>query len=139
MKVDERSQWVAGQSAMIMLGVTQVALGIVLLIRLYIKDQPDAEVRDFQLVLFISIAGYFILRSFLGGIMPVPTLKQAVTAYIVMVTALFVILSVWLGLPDLSEWQTNVLPVVLGPAIMVLGYWAIAALGAWRIEREIEE
>jgi hypothetical protein len=138
MKVDERTQQVAGQSAMIMLGLTQVALGAIILIRLYVRDQPDAELRDVQIVLLGSIVGYFILRSFLGGIMPVPTLRQAVTAYVLMVGGLFVVLSLWLGLPDLSAWTTNVLPVVLGPALIVAGYWIIAALGRWRIERQLE-
>ncbi len=137
MNFDERSQQVAGQSAMIMLGLTQTALGVILLIRLYVLDQPDSELRDIQWVLLGSIVGYFVLRSFLGGIMPVPTLKQAVLAYLGMTFGLFVILSVWLGLPDLSEWTTNVLPAVAGPAIIVGGYWLIAALGKRRIEREI--
>lgn len=138
MKVDERTQQVAGQSAMIMLGLTQVALGVVLLVRLYVRDQPDAELRDIQLVLLGSIAGYFVLRSFLGGIMPVPTLRQALAAYAVMVVGLFIVLSLWLGLPDLSAWTTNVLPVILGPALVVGGYWIVAALGRRRIEGQLE-
>ena len=137
MKIDERSQQVAGQSATVMLGLTQVALGVVLLVRLYVFDQPDAELRDFQWVLLGSIVGYFALRSFLGGIMPVPTMKQAILAYVGMTVFLFVVLSLWLGLPDLSDWTNNVLPAILGPAIIVGGYWLIAALGKRRVEREI--
>ena len=137
MKIDERSQVVAGQSAMIMLGLTQVALGVVLMVRLYVFDQPDAELRDIQWVLLGSIVGYFVLRSFLGGIMPVPTMKQAILAYLSMTVFLFVVLSLWLGLPDLSDWTNNVLPAILGPAIIVGGYWLIAALGKRRVEREI--
>ncbi|MBK7897768.1 MAG: hypothetical protein IPJ90_23380 [Anaerolineaceae bacterium] len=137
MKIDERSQQVAGQSATVMLGLTQVALGMVLLVRLYVFDQPDAELRDFQWVLLGSIVGYFALRSFLGGIMPVPTMKQAILAYVGMIVFLFVVLSLWLGLPDLSDWTNNVLPAILGPAIIVGGYWLIAALGKRRVEREI--
>lgn len=137
MNFDERSQQVAGQSAMIMLGLTQTALGVILLIRLYAFDQPDAELRDIQWVLLGSIVGYFALRSFLGGIMPVPTMKQAIMAYVGIVVFLFVVLSLWLGLPDLSDWTNNVLPAILGPAIVVGGYWLIAALGKRRVEREI--
>ncbi|WP_420631994.1 hypothetical protein [Candidatus Leptofilum sp.] len=137
MNFDERSQQIAGQSAMIMLGLTQVALGVVLLVRLYVLDQPDAELRDLQWVLLGSIVGYFVLRSFLGGIMPVPTMKQAIIAYMGLTIFLFVVLSLWLGLPDLSDWTNNVLPAILGPAIIVGGYWLIAALGKRRVEREI--
>ncbi|MCA9901604.1 MAG: hypothetical protein H6654_13740 [Ardenticatenaceae bacterium] len=137
MNFDERSQQVAGQSAMIMLGLTQVALGVILMVRLYVFDQPDAELRDIQWVLLGSIVGYFALRSFLGGIMPVPTMKQAALAYLGMTVFLFVVLSLWLGLPDLADWTNNVLPAILGPAIIVGGYWLIAALGKRRVEREI--
>ena len=139
MNFDERSQQVAGQSAIIMLGLTQTALGIILLIRLYVFDQPDSELRDIQWVLLGSIVGYFTLRSFLGGIMPVPTLKQAVLASVGMTVFLFVVLSLWLGLPDLSEWTANILPAIAGPAIIVAGYWLIAALGKRRIDGEILE
>jgi hypothetical protein len=118
-----------------MLGITQVALGAILLVRLYILDQPDSEVRDLQLILFGSIVGYFVLRSFLGGFMPVPTPRQAAIAYGGMVAFLFVVLSLWLGLPDLNDWTNNILPVLVGPAIIVGGYWTIAALGKRRIER----
>ncbi|MCP4421676.1 MAG: hypothetical protein GY805_34115 [Chloroflexi bacterium] len=137
MNFDERSQQVAGQSAMIMLGLTQTALGVILMIRLYVFDQPDGELRDIQWILLGSIVGYFVLRSLLGGIMPVPTMKQAALAYVGMVVFLFVVLSVWLGLPDLAEWTTNVLPIIAGPAIIVGGYWFIAAVGKRRVEREI--
>jgi len=136
---DERTEQIAGRSAAIALGLTQVALCATLLIRLYVHDQPDAEVRDLQLVLFGSIFVYFALRSFLGGIMPVPTWRQALVAYAILTAVLFVILSLWLGLPDLSEWTTNILPAVLGPAIIVGAYWLVAALGKRYAERGLEE
>ncbi len=129
MKIDERSQQVAGQSATVMLGLTQVALGVVLLVRLYVFDQPDAELRDFQWVLLGSIVGYFALRSFLGGIMPVPTMKQAILAYVGMTVFLFVVLSFgWVYRICLSG-RTMCCLAILGPAIIVGGYWLIAGGG----------
>lgn len=122
---------------MIVLGLTQVALGVVLMIRLYVFDQPDENLRDIQWVLLGSIVGYFALRSFLGGTMPVPTTKQAALVYASMTLFLFIVLSLWLGLPDLNEWTTNILPVIVGPAIIVGGYWVIAALGRRRVDQEI--
>ncbi len=136
---DERSQQVAGQSAMIALGLTQVALGIILFYRLYVLGQPGEEVRDLQGLLFGSIVIYFVFRSFIGGLMPVPTFKQGVLAYVGMVIFLFAVLSIWLGLPDLTEWTNNILPTILGPAIIVIGYWLISALGRRRIERTLSE
>lgn len=135
---DERSEQVAGKSAIIALGLTQVALVVVLMVRLYIRGQPSEEVRDIQWVLLGSIIGYIALRSFLGGIMPVPTLKQAAIAYLSLFALLFVTLSLWMGLPRLSEWATTILPAVLGPAIIVGGYWLIAWLGQRRLERLLD-
>ena len=136
---DERTERVAGRSATLALGLTQVALGVILLVRLYVHGQPDAEVRDLQLVFFGSIVVYLALRSFLGGIMPVPTLRQALIAYVALTAGLFVILSLWLGLPSLDEWTTTILPVTLGPAIIVGGYSLVAALGKRYTERGLEE
>jgi hypothetical protein len=134
---DERSEQVAGRSAMITLGLTQAALGLVLLMRLYIQGQPDEELRDIQWVLLGSIVGYFALRSFLGGIMPVPTLKQALLVYVGLFAFLFITLSIWLGLPDLQNWTNTILPVIVGPAVIVGGYWLIAWLGQKRVEHEL--
>jgi len=136
---DERTQQAAGHSAMIALGLTQAALGVIIMIRLYVFDQPDAELRDFQWVLLGSIVGYFALRAFIGGMMPVPTPRQALLAYVGMVVFLFVVLSIWLGLPDLNDWTNSILPALLGPAIIVGGYWLIAVLGRRRIEHSISE
>ena len=70
MNFDERSQQVAGQSAMIMLGLTQTALGVVLLIRLYVLVQPDSELRDIQWVLLgwfaVSVLNAFSARGAAG-------------------------------------------------------------------------
>lgn len=98
-------------------------------------SQPDAENRDIQLLLFGSVGAYFPLRSFLGGTMPVPTLKQAAIAWLSMFTFLFVVLSVWFGLPHLKDWATTLLPVTLGPALAVGGYCLIAWLGKRHVER----
>lgn len=136
---DERTEQVAGRSAMIVLGLTQTALGVMLLVRLYVFDQPDSELRDVQLVLLGSIVGYFVLRSFLGGIMLVPTLKQAIVAWLSLSGLLFVVLSLWFGLPELQDWSTTILPAVLGPALIVGGYWLIAYLGRRRLENSLKE
>jgi hypothetical protein len=51
-----------------------------------------------------------------------------------LVVVLFAILSIWLGLPSLSEWQTTILPVLLGPAVLVGLYWLAVKLGEDRLE-----
>jgi hypothetical protein len=65
--------------------------------------------------------------------------KNLVVIYLGFVALLFVILTIWLGLPDLSDWQNNILPVLLGPAILLGAYWFFAWLGAKRIDNQIKE
>lgn len=132
---DERVAQVSGLSAMLMLNLTQVILGGIIVYRAYIIQQPDDEFRDLQWLLFISIVGFFALRSWLGGFFPVPTLIQALLIYAGLASTLVLILIAWFGLPDLSQWTSNLLPALAGPAVAVGGYWLIAFLGKRRLER----
>jgi hypothetical protein len=50
---------------------------------------------------------------------------------------LFTFLSLWLGLPSLDNWQNTILPVVIGPAILVGAYGMMAFLGKKRLDKEI--
>lgn len=136
---DERIQQANGLSAILALSLTQLALGIIVLVRAYVLNQPDDQFRDIQLVLAGSLVGYFALRAVLGGNMPVPKLWHAASAYAVMVIALTTILTLWLGPPDLSDWTNNILPVLVGPALVVATYWFFAALGRRRLERTLED
>ncbi|MEJ2384235.1 MAG: hypothetical protein P8Y54_07525 [Xanthomonadales bacterium] len=135
--IDERARANTGQAAAIWLGVTQILLAGVIFFRLYILDQPDAEIRDFQAVLFVSLFGFIALQLFLGGIMPVLRWRGLLAVYLVLTTAIVSVCLMIYGWPAASEWADTWLPALLGPALLVLGYGAIARLGQWRIERQI--
>ena len=59
--------------------------------------------------------------------------------YVGFVVLLGTVLIIWLGLPDLSDWQNNLLPVLVGPALLLGAYWLFAWLGARRLEKQIED
>jgi hypothetical protein len=66
------------------------------------------------------------------------SIKKLGYIYAGFVIFLSVILSIWFGLPTVDNWQNTILPVLLGPAILVASYWlVVACLGKKRIEREI--
>jgi len=135
--IDERTRANAGHAAGIWLGVTQILLSGVIFYRLYVLGQPDAEIRDFQAVLAISLFGFIGMQLFLGGIMPVLRWRGLLVAYLVLTGAIVTVCLFIYGWPAASEWADTWLPALLGPAILVLGYGAVARLGQRRIDRQI--
>ena len=137
MKIDERTRSNSRYAAAIWLGVTQILLAGVVFYRLYLLGQPDEEIRDFQAVLAISIFGYLSLQLFLGGVMPIPTWRGAVAAYLVLTISIVVVCLFIYGWPKPEQWQNTWLPSLLGPALFVGAYALVARLGQWRVERHI--
>lgn len=135
---DERARAATRHAAAIWLGVTQVLLTGVVFYRLYVLGQPDEEIRDFQAVLAISLFGFIALQLFLGGVMPVLKWRGMLVAYGVLAGAITGGCLLIYGWPDPKDWANTWLPALLGPAILVIAYGAIARLGQWRIERQIE-
>lgn len=137
-KIDERQRDTTRYAAAIWLGVTQLLLVGVIFYRLYVLGQPDEQIRDFQAVLAISLFGYMGLQLFLGGVMPIPTWKGALVFYVVLAGTISAVCLAIYGWPQPQEWTKTWLPALAGPAILVIAYIAIARLGHWRIERQIE-
>lgn len=137
--VDERSRETATRTAYFFLHITQLLLAGVLFYRLYVLGQPDGELRDFQVVLAISLFGYIAAQLYFGGILPVPSLKGALAAWAALVVLVAGGSILFMGFPPLSDWAVTWLPAVLGPAILVGLYSLLAWLGKRRIDRQIEE
>ncbi len=137
-KIDERMRSNTRHAAAIWLGVTQILLAGVIFYRLYALGQPDAEVRDFQAVLAISIFGYLALQLILGGVMPVPTWRGAVAVYVALTSVIVAVCLIVYGWPKPEEWASTWLPVLAGPALFLCGYVLVARLGQWLVERQIE-
>jgi peptidoglycan/LPS O-acetylase OafA/YrhL len=138
-RVDERTSQVSGRVGQVVLALTQMALAASVLIRAYVLNQPDSEFRDIQIILGLSLAGNIMASLYFGGHYPVLSGKTLVRIYVGAVVGLFIILSVWFGLPKLEEWYNTILPVVLGPAIILGLYHWVAKLGEKRLEKNIEE
>lgn len=137
--LDERTRSNSHFAAAIWLGVTQLLLAGVVFYRLYIVGQPDAEIRDFQAVLGISLFGYMALQLFLGGVMPALTWKGAIAAYLLLAGSIVTVCLIIYSWPDPEDWANTWLPSLLGPAILVGGYALVARLGQRRIDRQIEQ
>jgi hypothetical protein len=134
---DERTLNVNARVSQIALVLTQLGLYGIILYRVYILKQVDETVNDLRILLGLSIFGTLFATLFLGGMLPSIRFRSIALIYLAFVAFLFVVLTLWLGPPDLSDWQNNILPTLVGPAIMLGGYWFFAWLGTKRIEKQI--
>ena len=135
--IDERMRNTSRTIAAIGLGATQTLLAGVVFYRLYVLGQPDTELRDFQAVLAISIFGTLGLQLFLGGALPVPTLRGMIVGYALLAGLITVVCLAVYGVPEAAEWHDTWLPALAGPALMVGAYAGLARLGQWHVERQI--
>ncbi len=137
--IDERTSQTAGRISTFTLTFTQMGLLGIILYRAYVLKQPDENLRDMQAVLFLSIFGQLFASLYFGGHFPVFDIKTLGKIYLAFVIGLTVILSLWLGVPQLSEWSTTILPVVVGPAILLGLYHLFAQWGQKRMSQDLEE
>lgn len=135
--VDERTRSHTLSIAAVWLGVTQVLLAGVIFYRLYILGQPDEQIRDFSIVLAISLFGNLAMQLFFSGVLPQLTWKGMVTAWAALAGTITVVSLAIHGWPAPQEWAVTWLPALLGPAMLVGAYVLLARLGQWRVEREI--
>jgi hypothetical protein len=131
---DERTALVTARVSQVTLALTQVTLLGIILYRGYVLNQPDSQLTDLRVLLALSVFGNIIATLFFSGNFPRPNTKVLVLAYVSLVMVLFAILSIWLGLPSLSEWQSTILPILVGPAVLVGLYWLAVKLGEDRLE-----
>ena len=139
LSIDERTSAISGKIAFIFLVLTQTALLVDILYGRFIAGNPPEAARDIRLILFVSVFGYIAARLYYAVILPVPTMKLLVSIYIGLVLFLLIVLSLWLGLPKPDNWQNTVLPVLLGPAVLLGLYWLLAYLGNRRLDKQIDE
>ena len=133
---DERMQIVTGKIAVIFLALTQTAILGIILYRRYFLGQGEEYYNDIRTVLGVSVFGYIAARLYYGAVLPVLSFKTIASIYVGFVTFLTVVLSIWYGLPTLDNWQNTILPVLLGPAILLFLYWLMAYLGKKRMDKE---
>jgi hypothetical protein len=134
---DERTQALSGKIAVILLALTQTALLIAILYRRFVLGMEEESYQDLRIILFLSVFSFIGVRLYLGAVLPVFSFRIIARIYAGLVLFLLITLSLWLGLPELSNWQNTILPVFAGPAILLAGYSGLVYLGQRRIERSI--
>jgi hypothetical protein len=130
---DERTALVSARVSQVVLVLTQVALLGIVLYRGYALNQPDEQLTDLRALLALSVFGNILATLFFSGNFPQLALRTLLLAYIALVVVLFAALSIWLGLPSLSNWQTTILPILVGPVVLVSLYWLAVKFGEDRL------
>ena len=134
---DERLVGTTAKIASILLPLTQLALLVAVLYRAYVLEQPGHEYNDLRIILGVSVFGTIGAVLFWGGFFPLLKAGTLIILYAALVIGLFAVLSAIYGLPTVENWTTTLLPVLVGPAILVGLYVAVAYAGQRRIEKEI--
>ena len=134
---DERTVTINARISQFTLVLSQLGLLGIILFRSNILNQPDDSLIDLRILLGLSVFGTMFATLFFGGMLPKINFRTIVLIYIGFVVLLGTVLTIWLGLPDPSEWWNNILPVVVGPALLLGGYWFFAWLGARRLDKQI--
>ena len=90
------------------------------------------------MALIISAYGYWLLRLYLNAQNPVFTARQMAAAYVVFVAMIAIPTYFIVGPPDLSVWWRSVLPVLIGPAVILGVMWLAGYLGEKRIQKVMD-
>jgi hypothetical protein len=136
---DERMSVIAGRIAVAFLSLTQLALLGSILYRQFILGQDEEQYSDIRLILLLSVFGFIAARLYYGAALPIVSIRTLAKLYVFLAVSLFVVLSLWLGFPNIDNWQDTLLPVVLGPAILLGAYWVFSFFGNKRMEKSLEE
>lgn len=134
---DERLQQINGRVSFFVLMFTHIAMGLVVFYKAYILDVPSQQFREWSWILLFSSYGYWAARMYFSGVLPSLRVRTLLLIYVVFVAIIAIPTMMIHGLPDLSDWQNNILPVLLGPAIIVGIYAVIIYFGGKRLEKEI--
>ena len=132
---DERTDEVAGRVAFIFLALTHAALLTAILFQRYIQGLPPGYYNDLAIIFAGSLLGYWFFSFFLGGVMPVLSIRSIVSTYALFVLGIGLPYTLIRGLPQDGEWSYRLLIILGAPAVLVGGYALVAAMGKRRLDR----
>jgi hypothetical protein len=135
---DERQERITSRIAVFFLFLTQIALAGIIFYRRYVLHQRNTEIADLNILLAASLYGFIAVRLFFSAGIPTLSIKKTLIIYAGFVLLLGTILTLIYGFPPVSEWHNTLLPVVLGPAILLGLYHLFSYLGQKRMQKEIE-
>jgi hypothetical protein len=137
--MDERQERITSRIALFFLYFTQIALAGIIFYRRYVLHQSNDEIADLNILLAVSLFGFIAIRLLFNAGLPILRWKTTLIIYVGFVLVLGTILTIWYGFPPASKWSTTLLPVLIGPAIVLGLYHVFAVLGQKRMQKDLED
>jgi hypothetical protein len=136
--IDERTERINGLVSFYVLMLTQLALAMVIMYKRYVLGLPIEEYAEMSVIMGLSVGGYWALRLYFSGILPMVSLKRLVVIYFVAVALIWIPTYLIVGWPDPSKWYEVLYPFIgVGVA---LGVYALAAyLGKRRLGKFLSD
>ncbi|HPH97170.1 MAG TPA: hypothetical protein PKW33_11155 [Anaerolineaceae bacterium] len=136
--VDERTEQINGWVSFFCLMLTQLALAGVLVYKRYFLGLPEEAYAEIIWILGLSVGGYWALRLYFSGILPVIPLKKMAIIYIISVALIFIPTLLIVGWPPAERWYEVLYPFI-GVAVILGFYSLVAYFGKRRLEKDIAE
>jgi hypothetical protein len=138
MFLDERTERINGRVSFIVLMLTHLALAGLVVYRRYFLGLPETEVVELNWILGLSMGGYWALRLYFSGILPVVSFRKMLTIYLAAVALIFIPTLLIVGLPAPDRWYEMLYPFI-GVAL-VLGFYSLVAwLGKRRLDNSLTD
>jgi hypothetical protein len=132
--VDERTEHINGLVSFFCLMLTQIALVSVVVYKRYFLELPPEAYAEISWIAGLSMAGYWAIRLYLSGILPVISFKKMLAIYIVLVAVIFIPTYFIHGWPVKERWYEVLYPFI-GVAVILGFYSLVAYLGKHRLEQ----
>jgi len=136
--MDERTEGINGLVSFYVLMLTHLALAMVIVYKAYVLKLPEDTYAELSVILGLSMGGYWALRLYFSGILPVISFKKLLVIYCVLVAMIWIPTYLIVGWPDPSQWYQVLYPFV-GVAVMLGFYSLVAYLGKRRLEKDLSE
>lgn len=136
--VDERTEHINGLVSFYCLMLTHLALvGTMVYKRYFLGLLPDAYA-EVTWIAVLSMTGYWMLRLYLSGILPVISLRRMSAIYFLLVAVIAIPTYFIHGWPAAESWYEVLYPFI-GVGVLLGFYSAVAYLGKRRLERSIAQ
>ena len=133
---DERTEHINGLVSFFCLMLTQFALVAVMFYKRYILGLPEEATAEISVIAGFSMGGYWAIRLYLSGILPVISPKKLLVLYIMLSLGTFTLTYLIDGWPVKERWYEVLYPFI-GVAFILGFYMLLAYLGKRRLEQSV--